>query len=256
MTFSRSFNVRLAFLTFIFLVFIQKSFAKKNETFTQTFARENKEIVDKILYNSYFNAIATGKATNAEFEYDIIQNHYFTVLWARSLGYSLIKAPVPVPKDWGLGNVTREYLITYLSSFLDLIETYSTVLEGLAVTHNFNIYGQPFSAVFKTDAEYMVKVAKTLPFEAWIATNWATNQFYYDGISISQASLKKNGYTYEFQDYIDLSASPLVKNVTEQLRSFVDLIYKSKRADRKLATEVMIQQLKYDRAYYESVVTG
>ncbi|CAG8561454.1 14237_t:CDS:1 [Acaulospora colombiana] len=255
MAFSRSFNLRIVFLTLIFLIFIQKNFAENTETFTQTFARENKEIVDKILCNSYFNAISTGKATNAEFEHDIIQNHYFTILWARSLGYALTKAPAPVPKDWGFGNVTREFFITFLSSYLDVIETYGKVLEELAVAHNFNIYGELYSAFSRTDGEYMIKVAKTLPFEAWIATNWASNYFFYEGVLISQASIKKNGYTYEFQDYIDVSTSSLVKNVTEQLGSFVDLIYKSKKADRKLATKVMTQQLKNDFAYYESVAT-
>ncbi|CAG8661310.1 6281_t:CDS:1 [Acaulospora morrowiae] len=246
MTSFKSFNFYLAFLAFFLLTFIQANHAEE-ETFTQEYIRTHKLLVEKITYNNpYLNAIANGTAKDSAFINDIVQSHNWLVLWARSVGYALTRAPIPPPKDWGLGDAPPEFFIDFLAGIMNQIEGYGAILKNLAVEHNFDIYGKPISAAAKADGDYFIKVAKTLPFEAFVAENWAGIRFIYDGFSVVQKSIKQNGYKYAFQDYIDIFTSPSFKNSSDQLELLTNTIFKSKSANRKIATKVISDHIGND----------
>ncbi|CAG8532848.1 5061_t:CDS:1 [Acaulospora morrowiae] len=250
MVFFRSFNLHLAFLTFFFLLALIPAIRADDEKpFTQAFIEENQDVITAFTHrNPYLNSIANGTATKAEFERDIIQGHRWLYLWARSLGYALTRAPVPVPKDWGFGDVPDEFFIDILCQIVNSVEEYASLLKGLAKKHNFDIYGEPISAAAQEDGDFIIKVAKKLPFETYIAENWAGVRFVYDGFTIVQEAIKKNGYKYEFQDYIDIISSPSFKNSSDQFELLTNTIYKSKKVDRKLATEIVREHIKRDNA--------
>ncbi|CAG8522697.1 18627_t:CDS:1, partial [Acaulospora morrowiae] len=152
------------------------------------------------------------------------------------------------PKDWDFGDVPQEFFIDVLVGVVNELEYFNAMLKSQALKHNFDIYGEPISAVAKIDGDYMINVAKKLPFEAWIAVNWAGLRFVYDGFSVAQESIKRNGYKYAFQDYIDVYTSPLFKNSSDQLEFLTNIIYKSKCANRKIAIKVISDHINNDYA--------
>src|SRR6185369_7247773 len=114
MSFLKSFTLLSAFLTFCFMVTLIQAVPispsddtiPTNETFTQTLVRENQDLITAFtIENRYFKALATGKATVAQFQRDVIQTHQFYLLWTRSAGLALTKAPVPYPANWDLGKL-------------------------------------------------------------------------------------------------------------------------------------------------------
>ncbi|CAG8472769.1 1404_t:CDS:1 [Acaulospora morrowiae] len=245
------FNPYFAFLAIFLLAFIQASHAE-DETFTQEFIRKNNDVITRLTrQNPYFVGIADGTIKDSAFIRDIIQSHHWFTLWARSAGYALTKAPVPPRKDWNLGNVAPEFFIDLIAGAINNTQSISTYLKSLALKHNFDIYGEPASAAIKADGDYMINVAKKLPLEAWLAENWVGFRFTREAYSIAQESVKKNGYQYAFQDYIDLFSDPSMKTAADQLEFLINAIYKSKKSNKKLAFKVLRQHLENDYAVYE-----
>ncbi|CAG8472824.1 1407_t:CDS:1 [Acaulospora morrowiae] len=246
MTSLKSFTFHLAFLTLFLLAFIHANHAEEEETFTQEFLKENQDIVEKFTTkNPYFIKISDGTAKDSMFKQDIISLFSWYTLWTRSAGYALVNAPVPPPKDWELGDVPPEFFIDVLAGAINDEHGDLEITKNIATKHNIDLYGSPPSKFVGVDADYMIKIARDNPFGAWFAANWAGVRLSREAYLIADASAKKNGYSYAYQDHIDVFTSAGYKNTSDGLELITNLIYKSKDSDRKLATKLMRNHLDF-----------
>ncbi|CAG8472783.1 1405_t:CDS:1 [Acaulospora morrowiae] len=240
----KSFNFHLVFLTLFLLAFVQANYAEEEESFTQEFIRENKELITKFtLENSYLNEISNGTIQDSAFKHDLIGYLRWFTLWAKSFGYVLAKVPVPPPEDWNFGDVPPEFLLNILVGAMNDVQGYISVFKGIAANHGIDIYSEPTSELIKADTDELTRVGKSLPIETWIARNWVGVRFTYEGFLIVQENIKKGKYNYAFQDYIDVFTSPRFNATVTEIEFLTNTIYKSKKSNRNLATTVLRKRL-------------